>query len=104
VRSNWVGGRLTHGLGADSAGGLRVETQKACLSHAGGREGRDSVVAKRYLVWEEPDWQGSRHNSHLLALVNIARGQLAELSICRVSALDCYRGKIENGARYEKAQ
>jgi hypothetical protein len=61
VLLNWVGGRLTHGLGADSAGGPRVENLKACPSHAGGCEGRDSVVAKRCLEWEEPDWQGSRH-------------------------------------------
>jgi hypothetical protein len=84
---NWVGGRLTHGLGADSAGGPRVENQKACPSHAGGCEGRDSVVEKRYLEWEEPDWQGSGHNSHVLALVNIARVQPAELSVCRLNAL-----------------
>lgn len=101
---NWVGGRLTHGLGADSAGGPRVENQKACPSRAGGCEGRDSVVAKRYLEWEEPDWQGSRHNSHVLALVNIVRAQPAELSVCRLNALDYYRGKIENRARYEKAR
>ena len=73
VLLNWVGGRLTHGLGADSAGGPRVENQKACPSHAGGCEGRDSVVAKRCLEWEEPDWQGRRHNSHVLALVNIVK-------------------------------
>jgi hypothetical protein len=104
VLLNWVGGRLTHGLGADSAGGPRVENQKACPLHAGGCEGRDSVVAKRCLEWEEPDWQGSGHNSHVLALVNIVRGQPAELSVCRLNALDCYRGKIENRARYEKAR
>jgi hypothetical protein len=104
VLLNRVGGRLTHGLGADSAGGPRVENQKARPSHAGGYEGRDSAVAKRYLEREEPDWQGSGHNSHVLALVNIARPQPAELSVRRLNALDCYRGKIENRARYEKAR
>jgi hypothetical protein len=87
VLLNWVGGRLTHGLGADSAGGPRVENLKACPSHAGGCEGRDSVVAKRCLEWEEPDWQGSRHNSHVLALVNIVRAQPAELSLSVASTL-----------------
>ena len=98
-----MGGRLTHELGADNAGGLRVENQKACLSHAGGREGRDSVVVKRYLACEEPDWQGGRHNSHLLALVNIARARLAELSVA-LALLVYYRGQIENGARFEKVR
>src|SRR5204863_6769217 len=47
-----------------------------------------------------PDWQGSGHNSHVLALVNIARAQSAELPVAStLLAATEVKSKIEQDTR-----